>query len=186
MPKDAASLEMACTAMALRIYNLVSTAGESLNIPLAKSEIDRNVVFEVAAHYLKDVSRIREHQSDAIAPQQRIGFLVFWIVKLKPIRIAQGRFPDINERLALTSGLLMVGSLPYGTDPGWDVQSIPGSPAEKSARLFRTVEFYYSAGFDTLVYSLRHRNLTGDAMALLFGALLRMANFWSDSRDKKG
>ena len=47
--------------------------------------INVKVLAETIEHYLKDLRRIGEHQGDRIAHHTRIGFLVFWLSKLKPI-----------------------------------------------------------------------------------------------------
>ena len=136
--------------------------------------IEPRLIVEVVEHYAKDLKRIKEHQRNTIAFHTRIGFLVFWIGKLKPVVTAnkdKRTICDINEQAAVWVALVMFSCIPRSAYVPPEVSSVNLEPSLQVAAMRGTFGFYIKKNYQTLVYGIRHRNLTGDALSMLFGAV---------------
>ncbi len=166
---------------AAALYDLLSNACEQRKIRLAAGDISVPLIAEVCYHLHKDLNRIDEHQQGEAAVQNFMGFLVFWVAKLKPIRpvVHKGKsIVDINEQAAVWACHLLFRSLPETRKSQKDVAALKGDKASKTRVLDHTFRFYMSDGrYISLIYTIRHRNITGDALTLYFGALIRAGLF---------
>lgn len=177
MPKKKTSLDEIIAREYVSLFNLLSRMCQDQGIRIAKEDIIKDVLLESLLHYHKDISRINEHQNGDVSPQTRIGFLVFWLCKLKPIRVGSHNIADVNERASLRAAHYLLRNLPFKNNERNEISSLPGTVDHKADRLARAFNFYMRLNANTLLYSIRHRNLTGDAITLVFGAVIRMAHF---------
>lgn len=130
---------------------------------------------EVIEHYSKDLNRISEHQKENISFHTRLGFLVFWISKLKPIvrgTIGDSFVTDINEQAAVWDSHLMLKSIPNCRGISDNIRRIKMDDEDKAFFLNKAMSFYIKNNYFSLIYAIRHRNITGDALALVYGAIL--------------
>lgn len=153
-------------------------------------KIERRVLVEVLECYAKDIRRIAEHQGQEIAPGAWIGYLMFWFCKLKPITYAHLKgdsketIPDINEQIAVRMGEGM-----FLTSARASSKIVAGKTEDElafsRAVLLKVYYHYVKYNYEHLVYSLRHRHLSGDALTLWLSGLLSTADLMLKSKARK-
>jgi hypothetical protein len=119
--------------------------------------IDHYTLKDIIKRYMRDVDRLHHfHDMPRISSTKIAGYMAYWICKLRPISATGGRIyfetPDvpkfINENFAVYVALGRVNS----------------GMGKTLARGITISAAVYSA----LLYSLRYRHLSGDALSLIF------------------
>jgi hypothetical protein len=153
-------------------------------------KIERRVLVEVLECYAKDIRRVSEHQGQEIAPGAWIGYLLFWFCKLKPITCAwlsgqpEETIPDINEQVAVRMGEGM-----FLTSARNASKIVAGSAPDElnfTRGVLRSIyHSYVRSNYEYLVYSLRHRHLSGDALVLWLSGLFSAVDLMLKSKAKR-
>ena len=97
----------------LFLGNLISRVSAEMRL---QADISDNNLLEVVKRYEHDMERMSKDQGPSIAPQKRIGVLVFWIRRLKPVHMAKpvgehsirSEIQDINEQIAIRIATLLI------------------------------------------------------------------------------
>jgi hypothetical protein len=123
--------------------------------------IDHYALKDIIRRYMRDVDRLhRFHDMPRISSTKIAGYMAYWICKLRPISAAASgvyfETPDvprfINENFAVYVALGRVNS-------GMGKCAVRGVTVS-------------AAIYSALIYSLRYRHLSGDALSLFFDMAL--------------
>ena len=150
-------------------------------ITFEKEYICHRTMGEVLAHFNKDRKRIEEHHGEKINLRNYLGFFVFWMTKLKPLKIPVHKgiyIVDINEQIATTCAQILLSNAAASNKPQKEFARMLGSSSDRRDLMEKTFNhFMQDNGYFTLIYSLRHRNFTGDALVLYFNSIIRAATY---------
>lgn len=177
--------------LAVDFYNLCLRIAEKRGIVVVPS---RAQFYELAVRYLIDAERFSADEPDGVRPSKHVGFIAFWIRKLKPIGFAYSadgdEIVDINEQFALFVAFEMLSDFARASQIIiHDIDADTNRTLVYDEKRFRRcidrfcgqkVDLNGIAMFDRLVRDLRFRTFGPHHLVHLFDQFV----FWmfSDSR----